>query len=141
MPSRCPSCQYDLTGLAQDRCPECGVKPLEYVRPRRVRKHEAAVGALSVAGLISLLFSTFASISLPVLVGETVGALWVVLALLIGPWIVPAVIFAGAAWLDDQAEKAMEWPRWRYTLALWLAWTPIGLMMLAVLGCVGAVVF
>ncbi|MCB9838416.1 MAG: hypothetical protein H6813_03675 [Phycisphaeraceae bacterium] len=29
--SRCPHCDYDLTGLASDRCPECG-SPLEAAR-------------------------------------------------------------------------------------------------------------
>ena len=137
--TKCPNCRYDLAGLDAERCPECGVKPLEFTRPRRTRKIEAAVAALAIAGLVSLIGSTFISIGLAVLVGANTGPFWLVAALLFGPWIVPAAIFVSAAWLEDRAETAMQWPVWSFNLAIAAAWIPIGLLAALTLTCVGVV--
>jgi len=139
-PVKCPNCRYDLSGLDAERCPECGIKPLEFTRPRRARRHEAAVAALALAGLVSLVGSTFISIGLAVLVGSNTGPFWLVATLLFGPWLVPGLIFAAAAWLDDRAEPAMRWPAWAFNLAIAAAWIPAGLIAALTLTCAGFVI-
>lgn len=138
-PARCPKCRYDLSGLDADRCPECGIKPLEFTRPRRARRQEAAVAALALAGLVTLLGTTFVSIGLAVLVGSNTGPFWLVATLLFGPWLIPGAIFAAAAWLEDHDESAMHWPAWAFNLVVAAAWIPAGFIVLLTLTCIGAV--
>lgn len=49
---RCPVCNYDLTGLTDDKCPECGEALKLAVRPRSGRGGAWIVGLLAHAGAL-----------------------------------------------------------------------------------------
>lgn len=50
---QCPSCQYDLTGIAGDICPECGSDVVEYKQSQTAKKHAGRANTVVVACVLA----------------------------------------------------------------------------------------
>lgn len=127
---RCPKCDYDLTGLTVNRCPECGgaFDPIVLAEEQSIRRPRRWVGLLAVLTCAYAPFATWIPFQehvewfmlWPVLPGFLVGFLlhprgpleFIIMGL------VTLILIAGCTWLATRRRWALV-----ATCTLLTAWT------------------
>ncbi len=130
---RCPNCEYELTGLVDNRCPECGERFFIVKREQAVRQNGILDTDVStfVGPLLGVVLCMFFSIESSL--GALVGA--AVLAAAVAYW----TRCRDEVWQNERLRILLHAPNFAAvcffeSVLYWNTWTPVHVAVILLLG-------